>query len=78
MYVCTTIILINSSECGVPAAQNLTALIHGGRQAQFGEFPWHAAVYDIKQKDKNLICVGTIISPYILLSGILSDRHRWT
>ncbi|XP_065204420.1 uncharacterized protein LOC135834469 [Planococcus citri] len=52
-------------ECGRPYI-NHTASISGGVAEQFGDSPWHVAVYNEK---KILICGGTIIHPYMIISA---------
>ncbi|XP_065204421.1 uncharacterized protein LOC135834470 [Planococcus citri] len=52
-------------ECGRPYS-NPTALISGGVEEKFGDSPWHVAVYN---QVKILICGGTIINPYLIISA---------
>ncbi|XP_065209905.1 uncharacterized protein LOC135838202 [Planococcus citri] len=52
-------------ECGRPYT-NPEKLIKGGLEEPISESPWHVAIYNEK---KELICGGTIISPYIVLSA---------
>ncbi|XP_065204423.1 uncharacterized protein LOC135834471 isoform X2 [Planococcus citri] len=52
-------------ECGRPYT-NPTALISGGVVEHFGDSPWHVAVYN---QDRVLICGGTIINPYLVVSA---------
>ncbi|XP_065208512.1 modular serine protease-like [Planococcus citri] len=52
-------------ECGRPYT-NPNKLIQGGVEESISDSPWHVAIYNAK---KVLICGGTIISPYIVLSA---------
>ncbi|XP_065208510.1 uncharacterized protein LOC135837230 [Planococcus citri] len=52
-------------ECGRPYT-NPKKLIKGGVEESISDSPWHVAIYNAK---KVLICGGTIISPYIVLSA---------
>lgn len=65
-FICDT-----SIECG-RSSSNVTTLIRGGHDALFGEFPWHVAIYDVSLNN-SLICGGSIISPYAIISG-----NYWT
>ncbi|KAK7572041.1 hypothetical protein V9T40_014513 [Parthenolecanium corni] len=55
-------------ECGKPYA-NVTKLIAYGTPEKYGDSPWHVAIYDISEKDKPLICGGTIVSPQLIISA---------
>lgn len=56
--------------CGKQVQNVVIPLIENGEVAGLGEFPWHTAIYDKTSMDL-LICAGTIISPYAVLSGKL-------
>lgn len=52
-------------ECGRSYTNAITLITHGTKES-YGDSPWHVAVYN---KNKTLICGGTIISPYLILSA---------
>lgn len=60
------------SDCGT-ISHNLEPLIFEGVKEKFGEAPWHAAIYKQMKDEKELICGGTIVSSYAIISG----RINW-
>lgn len=57
------------SDCGKPYVRT-ELLISGGLNTTIGEFPWNVAIYDHAQEHhKQLICAGTIVTPYLVISG---------
>ena len=52
-------------ECGKPF-KDAIKLIQGGKNENISESPWHVAIYD---PEKILICSGTIIHPFLVLTG---------
>lgn len=62
------------SECGqspkVFDPKQTVSLIHAGHNSSRGDFPWMAALYTVLEEGKwKHICGGTLISPYIVLTG---------
>lgn len=50
-------------------SHNLEKLIFGGVKEKLGMAPWHVAIYKQSKVGKTLICGGTIVSEYAILSG---------
>lgn len=62
------------SECGqspkIFDPKQTVSLIHAGHNSSRGDFPWMAALYTVLEEGKwKHICGGTLISPYIVLTG---------
>ncbi|XP_065219340.1 modular serine protease-like [Planococcus citri] len=54
-------------ECGRPyAIYNATPFDNETSTERYVESPWHVGIYD---KNKNLACSGTIVSPYLILTA---------
>lgn len=73
--------LIIDTECGQVRNPNVDSLMIKGKNVNKGELPWHVAIYQISKKNE-LICGGSIVSPYAILTGIIifsrvkEDRTR--
>lgn len=72
-YVCKACVCL-FSECGqspkIFDPKQTVSLIHAGHNSSRGDFPWMAALYTVLEEGKwKHICGGTLISPYIVLTG---------
>ena len=56
------------TECG-KATKTVKKLISYASPEKFGEAPWHVAIYYVRDSTRPLICGGTLISPYLVVSG---------
>ncbi|KAK7580000.1 hypothetical protein V9T40_000629 [Parthenolecanium corni] len=54
--------------CGIPHGKPMK-LISLGQKEKYGDSPWHAAIYDINEEDKPLICSGTIVTPSLIITA---------
>lgn len=57
-------------DCGIPHGKPMK-LISLGQKEKYGDSPWNVAIYNIKEKDKPLICSGTIVTPSLIITGML-------
>ncbi|KAK7579998.1 hypothetical protein V9T40_000627 [Parthenolecanium corni] len=55
-------------DCGIPHGKPVK-LISLGRKEKYGDSPWNVAIYNIKEKDKPLICSGTIVTPSLIITA---------
>lgn len=60
--------VLNYVDCG---KTNPMKLVFDGKQAELGEDPWNVAIYDVHQKPPLLVCSGTIVSPNMIVSGMI-------
>ncbi|KAK7572096.1 hypothetical protein V9T40_014568 [Parthenolecanium corni] len=56
------------SECGKIYKKVTKLILSGNTPQKYEDAPWNVAIYDISEKDKPLICGGTIISPHLIIS----------
>ena len=58
-------------ECGKITSDEITPFSVGGKTVNITKAPWHVSVYSRFEETGNLMyeCGGTIISPYLVLSG---------
>lgn len=57
------------TECGVAIGKGQTLIVHGSN-ANIGDFPWHAGIYDKEQKTGiTQVCGGTLVLPNLIVSG---------
>jgi len=54
------------TDCGVATARGRPFLAYG-ENASLAEFPWHAGVYNAREKKQ--ICGGSLVRPDIVISG---------
>lgn len=52
--------------CGKKRAE-ATTLVIDGQNVTKGDFPWQVALY--RKKDNQLICGGSLISQFLIISG---------
>lgn len=64
----TYALLITVPKCGKQLENSIVPLIEKGDAVSLGDFPWVTAIYD-KTIKNHLICSGSIITPYAVLSG---------
>ncbi|XP_034240329.1 modular serine protease-like isoform X2 [Thrips palmi] len=56
-------------ECGVAIAKGQTLIVHG-TDANIGDFPWHAGIYDKEQKTGiTQVCGGSLVLPNLVVSA---------
>ncbi|KAK3914573.1 Modular serine protease [Frankliniella fusca] len=56
-------------ECGVAIGKGQTLIVHGS-DANIGDFPWHAGIYDKEQKEGiTQVCGGTLVLPNLVVSA---------
>ncbi|KAK7579794.1 hypothetical protein V9T40_000423 [Parthenolecanium corni] len=67
------------TECGRIRVQAEKNVKKNSGKTVFNEAPWFAAVYRKDKKDKPYVCSGTIVSPFLIVSGVLrinTDKGR--
>lgn len=69
-YHFTLLFYFSILDCGKPNANVERPLISYGTKTEIGEYPWHAGLYLRIKGVWEHACGGTIISPYIILTGI--------
>lgn len=57
------------TECGRIRVQAEKNVKKNSGKTVFNEAPWFAAVYRKDKKDKPYVCSGTIVSPFLIVSG---------
>lgn len=56
------------ADCGIPHGKP-QKLISSKQREKYGDSPWHVGVYDVRGKEKNLTCGGTIVGPSLIITG---------
>ena len=70
-----------TDRCGVvgylPSAFDPSSRMVGGKNATYGDDPWHAAIYRRRRKENKdplYICGATLVSSTVLVSGIVTPH----
>lgn len=77
MYYYIFVYYLVVPKCGQQVQSSIVPLIENGVPVTLGTFPWIVAIYDKTQVSTNrLICSGSIITPYAILSGEPAESTR--